>query len=151
MKKEKILSNTLFIFGIALLVFSFAMLVFNIYDIVTFDWRSVHHEEDFILARSYFILEFVTVVFKILLAAYAIYSWKHVDEALNPLFTFTVLYFIFVVIQTLAFFLKGDYVANIFNFINTVFDIIVVTFFFIVTLILKVDDWKELDERKKLL
>lgn len=141
MKHELVLRRMLFTFGIILEISSLAMLGVEIYHTVTMDFASyLDHIPTLI---NYTIMQYATIIFKIIISAYAIYGLHHIDEVINPLFTFTVLYAIFVVFQTLTFFVEGG--LNDFSLIssvNTLVDIVVASIFLIVTLIFKIDDWR---------
>lgn len=141
-KKDKLFSYILFIFGIVLFLFAFGMLIYQIIHTAQIDWNSLKINGQYKDTRNYVILEFVTIIFKLVIASYAITSIKHLDEALNPLFTFTCLYFVFVILQTILFFNNGGLDLGLIVSSTAIIDIIVSILFFGITFTLKLDDWK---------
>ncbi|MCQ2792276.1 MAG: hypothetical protein MJ208_02000 [Bacilli bacterium] len=148
MKKDRILSRILYFFGVVLLAYSLFALVYQ--SILTFriDWSSLSHE-DAVDMRSYVILEFVTIIFKMVIASYGIYSRHHVDETINPLFTFTIFYSIFVILQAMSLVntlsgLTFKQLAEHYKYVisTAAIDVIVAAFYLTVTIILKMDDWR---------
>lgn len=140
-KKEHIFSNILFFFGLILLIFACTALIYQIIHTSTYDWSSVDPSE-YKATRNYLIVEFFTIAFKLVVSSYAIYCSKHLDEALNPLFTFTCLYLVFVVLQSILFFSNGGTDLGLVVTINASIDMVVSVLFFGITFFLKLDDWK---------
>ena len=109
--------------------------------------------EDLSEMRSFVILDYVNIAVKLIIACYGIYSKKHVDEAINPLFTFTIFYVIFAILQTMSMVntITGttfkEVLAHYKYLVATAsIDLIVAAFYLVVTLILKVDDWRGMKE-----
>ena len=68
----------------------------------------------------------------------------------NNSFTFTILYGIFVVFQSINYFVDSsltDY--SLISTINTIVDIVVAFVFLIITLVFKIDDWKPYRKESK--
>lgn len=152
MKKDRILSNILFFFGIVLLLYTIYAFIYQTYLTVQIDWGSLKGSELTDL-RSYVILNYVTIAVKIVIASYGIYCKKHVDEAINPLFTFTVLFAIFVALDTMSTIntingVSFKEIMDHFKYLvaTTTIDLIVATFYLVVTLMLKFDDWRSQKE-----
>lgn len=148
MKKDRILSNILFIFGIVLLLYTIYAFTYQTYLTVQIDWSSLKGDELTDL-RSHVILNYVTIAVKIVIASYGIYCKKHVDEAINPLFTFTVLFAVFVALETMSTVntingVSFKEIIDNFKYIvaTTSIDLIVAVFYLVVTLMLKYDDWR---------
>ncbi|MCQ2787169.1 MAG: hypothetical protein MJ199_02075 [Bacilli bacterium] len=148
MKKDRILSNILFVFGIILLLYTIYAFAYQTYLTVQIDWSSLKGDELTDL-RSYVILNYVTIAVKIVIASYGIYCKKHVDEAINPLFTFTVLFVIFVALETMSTVntINGVSFKEIMDHFKYIvatasIDLIVAVFYLVVTLMLKYDDWR---------
>lgn len=148
MKKDRILSNILFVFGIILLLYTIYAFVYQTYLTVQIDWSSLK-EDELTDLRSYVILNYVTIAVKIVIASYGIYCKKHVDEAINPLFTFTVLFVIFVALETMSTVntINGVSFKEIMDHFKYIvatasIDLIVAVFYLVVTLMLKYDDWR---------
>jgi len=141
-KKDKVFSYILFIFGIALFLFSFGMLIYQIVHTAQLDWNQIKIGGQYKDTRNYIIVEFVTIIFKIVISLYAITSIRHLEEALNPLFTFTCLYFVFVILQSILFFNNGGFELGLIVSSKALIDIIVSILFFVITFTLKLDDWK---------
>lgn len=150
MKKDRILSNILFFFGIVLLLYTVYAFVYQTILTAQIDW-SILKGEDLADVRSYVILNYVTIAVKLVIASYGIYCKKHVDEAINPLFTFTILFTIFAILETISMFntlhLEGATIKDIMDhfkyLVSTVsIDLIVAAFYLVVTLLLKFDDWR---------
>lgn len=137
-KRELILRRILFIFGIVLATVSLVMLVLQIINTVVVFSKAP--PDNFL---SYSILQFSTIIFKIVLSLYAIYALKNIDDIINPLFTFTILYVIFVVLQSITFFVAGGFKdLDEISSINELVDLGVATIFLTITLIFKIDDWR---------
>jgi len=141
-KKDRVFSYILFIFGIALFLFSFGMLIYQIVHTCQLNWNQIKLDGQYKDTRNYIILEFVTILFKLVISMYAITSIRHLEEALNPLFTFTCLYFIFVILQIILFFSNGGFALGLIVSATAIIDIIISILFFGITFILKLDDWK---------
>lgn len=152
MKKDRILSNILFFFGIVLLLYSLYSFIYQTYLTSRIDW-SILKGDDLSDVRSYVILNYVNIAVKIIIASYGIYCKKHVDEAINPLFTFTVFFVIFVILETMSTIntINGVTIKEILDhykyMVSTgAIDLIVAVFYLVVTLILKFDDWRSQKE-----
>lgn len=152
MKKDRILSNILFFFGIVLLLYSLYAFIYQTYLTVQIDW-SILSGDVLSDVRSYVILNYVNIAVKIIIASYGIYCKKHVDEAINPLFTFTVFFVIFVILETMSTIntINGVTIKEILDhykyMVSTaIIDLIVATFYLVVTLLLKFDDWRSQKE-----
>lgn len=143
-KKDKLYSYILFISGIILFLFAFGMFIYQIVHTIGIDWNSLKITGEYKDTRNYVILEFVTILFKLVIAAYAIISIRHFDECINPLFTFTCLYFTFVVLQTILFFSNGGLSLGLVVSMVAIVDMIVSILFFGITFVLKLDDWRTL-------
>ena len=148
MKKDKILSNILFFFGIVLLLYTLYSFSYQTYLTVQIDW-SILKGDDLVDVRSYVILNYVTIAVKLIIASYGIYCKKHVDEAINPLFTFTIFFVIFVILETMSTVntINGvpfKEIMDHFKYIvaTAAIDLIVAVFYLVVTLLLKHDDWR---------
>lgn len=148
MKKDKILSNILFYLGIVLLAYTLFSLVYQIYLTTKIDWHALHGEE-LTDIRSYVIIDFVTVAVKFVISSYGIYCKKHVDETINPLFTFTIFFVIFVILEVISMFntINGasfKEVMSQYKYVvaTAIVDGIVALFYLVVTLMLKHDDWR---------
>lgn len=148
MKKDRILSNILFIFGIILLLYSIYAFSYQTYLTAKIDWSSLRGD-DLSDLRSYVIVNYVTIAVKIIIATYGIYCKKHVDEAINPLFTFTIFFVIFAVLETISTIntINGvsfkEIMAQYKYLVATAsIDLIVAVFYLVVTLMLKFDDWR---------
>ncbi|MCQ2795426.1 MAG: hypothetical protein MJ214_04415 [Bacilli bacterium] len=148
MKKDRILSNILFIFGIVLLLYSIYAFSYQTYLTTQIDWSSLRGD-DLSDLRSYVIVNYVTIAVKIIIATYGIYCKKHVDEAINPLFTFTIFFVIFAVLETISTIntINGvsfkEIMAQYKYLVATAsIDLIVAVFYLVVTLMLKFDDWR---------
>lgn len=148
MKKDKILSNILFFFGIVLFLYTLFALTYQIILTIRINWGSLKGD-DLTDMRSYVIIQFVTIAFKLVISSYAMYSHHHVDDAINPLFTFTIFYLLFVILETMSLVntLNGKtfkQIASDYKFVvsTAAIDLIVVVFFVVVTLLLKADDWR---------
>lgn len=140
-KKETILSSIIFFFGIVLFVFAFGMLIYQIIHTIFIDWRSITNPEAYKATRNYVIVEFLTIAFKLVVSIYAINCRKHLDDAINPLFTFTCLYLVFVVLQSVLYFTNGGVTLELTVSANAFIDMIISAFFFVITFVLKLDDW----------
>lgn len=119
---------------------------------IQFTWPQLA-EDARITVRSYYILQFVNIAAKLVIASYGIYARKHIDEAINPLFTFTVLFVIFVALQTMSFVnaLRTTDIVNVHpmfevDIATLAIDLSVAVFYLIVTIILKMDDWRGIEE-----
>lgn len=152
MKKDKILSNILFVFGIILLAYTLYAFVYQTYLTCQINWNLFKGEE-LSEMRSFVILDYVNIAVKLIIASYGIYSKKHVDEAINPLFTFTIFYVIFAILQTMSMFntITGTTFKEIMSHYKYLvatasIDLIVAAFYLVVTLALKVDDWRAMKE-----
>lgn len=142
-RKDRILSNILFFFGLILLVFNLGVFIYQIVLVVQIDWSAFPTHDDLVELRSYVIIEFVTSAFKFILSMYAMYSLKHVDEAINPLFTFTIFYGIFTILQMMSFVQNGGVAEQGVYLLSTgIVDLVIAFFLLVVTLLLKVDDWR---------
>jgi len=140
-KVEKILIEVLFISGIILFLFSFTMLIYQIIHTTQIDFNQ-YIGADRNEAITYVVIEFINIIFRLVIASYAIYTKKNLDDALNPLFTFTILYVIFVILELAKFILTGGVSLGVLVTINVIVDICVATFFLINTLVFKIDDWR---------
>lgn len=152
MKKDRILSNILFFFGIVLLLYTIYSFIYQTYLTIQIDWSSLKGD-DLTDLRSYTILNYVNIAVKIVIASYGIYCKKHVDEAINPLFTFTVFFAIFVVLETMSTIntINGVTFKEIIDHYKYMvatasIDLIVAVFYLIVTIALKFDDWRSQKE-----
>lgn len=147
MKKDNILKKILFIFGIALAVFSFGMLIYQIIHISIDNLPKVYGIDNTKIITIYIVIEFATIIFRLILSLYAIYGYKHIDDVINPLFTFTVLYLIFVIIEVTSFFVNGAFSTFYpVSSANVMMDIVVVIFFSVVVFLFKIDDWRMIKE-----
>lgn len=149
MKKDKILSNILFIFGIILLLYALYAFIYQTYLTVQINWSAVKGDEVSDL-RSYVILNYVTIAVKFVIASYGIYCKKHVDEAINPLFTFTIFFTIFAILETMSTVntindVSFSEIINQYKYLvaTAAIDIIVAAFYLVVTIMLKFDDWRK--------
>ncbi len=154
MKKDRILTNILFYFGFILLLYSIFSFVYQTILTTRIDWSSLHDEE-LVDIRSYVIINYVTIGFKLIIASYGIYCKKHVDEAINPLFTFTIFYVVFAVLEMMGMVntlrLEGatfkDVLSQYKYIVATAsIDIISAAFYLGITFFLKLDDWKNQKE-----
>lgn len=152
MKKDRILSNILFFFGIVLLLYTLYSFVYQTYLTVQINWSSLKGD-DLTDLRSYTILNYVNIAVKIVIASYGIYCKKHVDEAINPLFTFTVFFSIFVALETMSTIntINGVSLKDIMDHFKYLvatasIDLIVAVFYLVVTIMLKYDDWRSQKE-----
>lgn len=147
-KVEKRLKRILFFFGLVLFLFSISMLIYSIIDVIHIDWSTITTIEERRSLVIYLIILFTTYTFKLVLAIYAINALKHLDEVINPLFVFTIMYTIFVSFQATIYFYES---ANPFEFSliasNNIIDILVAAFMIIITLIFKIDDWRTYEKR----
>lgn len=137
-KREIILRNILFTFGVILALVSSTVLVLEIIHLV---------QGPIIEETSYLVLQFATVIFKLILSLYAIYGLRRIDEVINPLFTFTILYMVFVTFQTISFVGNGG-LAHLLEptSLNAILDLVVAIIFFAITLTFKIDDWRSSDK-----
>lgn len=150
MKKDRILSNILFFFGIVLLLYTIFGFIYQTILTAQIDW-SAFKGSDLTDVRSYVILNYVNIAFKIVIASYGIYCKKHVDEAINPLFTFTIFFTIFAILEAMSMFntlhIEGATLKDIMDHFKYLvatasIDLIVAAFYLVVTILLKVDDWR---------
>lgn len=148
MKKDRILSNILFFFGIVLLAYTLYSFIYQTILTSQINWW-ILKADDLIDLRSYVILTYVTIAVKIVIASYGIYCKKHVDEAINPLFTFTVFFALFVILEVMSTVntINGipfkEILENYKYIVATAaIDLIVAVFYLVVTLLLKFDDWR---------
>lgn len=150
MKKDKILSNILFFFGIVLLLYTIYAFIYQTILTAQIDW-SAFSGDDLKDVRSYVILNYVNIAVKIVIASYGIYSKKHVDEAINPLFTFTVFFVIFAILETISMIntlhVEGATIKDVMDhykyLVSTAsIDVIVAALYLVVTIMLKYDDWR---------
>jgi len=143
-KKDHIFSYILFFFGIVLFLFAFGMLIYQIIHTCQIDWAALKASSitEYKETRNYVMVEYITILFKLVIASYAIVSKKHLDEAINPLFTFTCLYFVFVILQTILYFSNGGFALGLVVSSVAIIDMIVSVLFFGITFLLKLDDWK---------
>ena len=148
MKKDRVLSNILFFFGIVLLAYTLYSFIYQTILTSRINWWSLTGD-DLVDLRSYVILTYVTIAVKVIIASYGIYCKKHVDEAINPLFTFTIFFVLFVILEVMSTVntINGvpfkEILENYKYIVATAaIDLIVAAFYLVVTLLLKFDDWR---------
>lgn len=126
------------------MTFSVGMLVYMIYHTITFNF-GVYNAKELTEVQIYFVIEYLTIVFKIVISSYAIYAIKRLDDVVNPLFLFSILFAAFATIQTISFFSIGGFKNELIVIATMFIDLIVAIIFLATTFVLKLDDWKSTD------